>query len=243
MLCICAKTEHRVAIGWDLTLTFRGTISELTDTHQYCGFHLSRPGFSYHIISLKPRIWGEIRTTKHPQQSSLPPPVSHSSSLVLVPLLTRWSYWRALAVTQTALFLWCEINTSSGLIKACEIPQSSLWRSGLSFLTQILSPLPGCRGQTRWATLRMQITSSGAEIPGQRVTNRNRDLTHVSWWKSLIVSHLRYSNSTVGDSQVHWFELLVLFFRKRACTEFGWQAFSSNTDSRGKYLFTSCAWR
>lgn len=69
---------------------------------------------------------------------------------------TRWSCPGALAVTQTALFLWCEINTSSQLIKAHEILQSSLGVSGLSFLTQILSPLPDCHGQSCWATVRIQ---------------------------------------------------------------------------------------
>lgn len=70
--------------------------------------------------------------------------------------VTRWLCWSALAVTQTAPFLWGEINTSSQLIKACEILQSSLGVSGLSFLTQILSPLPGCHGQACWATLCIQ---------------------------------------------------------------------------------------
>lgn len=67
-----------------------------------------------------------------------------------------WSCRSALAVTQTAPFLWCEINTSSQLIKACEILQSSLGVSGLSLLTQILSPLPDCHGQSCWATRSMQ---------------------------------------------------------------------------------------
>lgn len=61
-----------------------------------------------------------------------------------------WSPW---LWHKHPLFLWCEINTSSQLIKACEILQSSLGVSGLSLLTQILSPLPDCHGRPCWATL------------------------------------------------------------------------------------------
>lgn len=128
---------------------------------------LGQHSLSYHIISLNHRICGEIRSQDIKLSSELLPspplppffsPLSPAAQLQLPMMLslTWWSCRGALAVTQTALFLWFEINTSSQLIKACEILQSSLGVSGLSFLTQILPALPHCQGQSCWATLRSQ---------------------------------------------------------------------------------------
>lgn len=65
------KTEQREAFNWDSSLIHTHRLRSLSDTHQCCRIRLSHPGSSYHIISLSPRIGREIRTPRHPQQSSL----------------------------------------------------------------------------------------------------------------------------------------------------------------------------